>query len=49
MSALEIMEKVMENPKPTSSITEINLEIIRIKRGKEKVKIRNSHGFRKTI
>ena len=47
MSALEIMEKVMENPKPTSSITEINLEIIRIKRGKEKVKIREFTRFQK--
>ena len=47
MSALEIMGKVMENPKPTSSITEINLEIIRIKRGKEKVKIREFTRFQK--
>jgi outer membrane lipoprotein-sorting protein len=47
LSALEIMEKVMTNPKPSSSITEINLEIIRYKRGKEKVKIREFTRFQK--
>ena len=47
LSALEIMERVMTNPKPSSSITEINLEIIRYKRGKEKVKIREFTRFQK--
>ncbi|MBT3179475.1 MAG: outer membrane lipoprotein-sorting protein [Candidatus Marinimicrobia bacterium] len=47
ISALEIMERVKKVQKPTSSITEISLEIIRIKRGKEKVKIREFTRFQK--
>lgn len=46
-SAREIMEMVYNTPKPKSSITEIKLEIMRVKRGKEKVKTREFTRFQK--
>ena len=39
-TAIDVMKKVLNAPKPTSSISEINLEIIRKKMGKTKIKTR---------
>ena len=47
LSALEIMEKVLNTQKPNSSISDIKLEIVRVKRGKEKIKIREFTSFKK--
>ena len=47
LSALEIMEKVLNTQKPNTSISDIKLEIIRVKRGKEKIKIREFTSFKK--
>ena len=47
LSAIEIMENVYDSPKPNSSIMEIRLEIIRIKRQKEKVKLREFTRYEK--
>ena len=46
-TAEEIMKMVYDAPKPNSSITEIKLEIIRIKHGKEKIKVREFTRFNK--
>ena len=37
-TAIDVMKKVLQAPKPTSSISEINLEIVRKKMGKTKTK-----------
>ena len=47
LSALEIMEKVLNTQKPNSSISDIKLEIVRVKRGKEKIKVREFTSFKK--
>jgi outer membrane lipoprotein-sorting protein len=47
LSALEIMGRVLGSPKPKSSITDIKLEIVRVKRGKEKVKVREFTRYQK--
>ena len=47
LTAIEIMEKVFSTPKPNTSLSDIKLEIIRIKRGKEKVKVREFTRFQK--
>lgn len=47
LSAIEIMKNVYETPKPNSSIMEVRLEIIRMKREKEKVKIREFTRYEK--
>ena len=39
-TAIDVMKKVLHAPKPTSSISEINLEIVRKKMGKTKSKTR---------
>ena len=39
-TAIDVMKKVLQAPKPTSSISEINLEIVRRKMGKTKRKTR---------
>ena len=47
LSALEIMEKVLNTLKPNTSVSDIKLEIVRVKRGKEKIKIREFTSFKK--
>ena len=47
LSALEIMEKVLNTVKPNTSVSDIKLEIIRVKRGKEKIKVREFTSFKK--
>ncbi|MDC1038549.1 outer membrane lipoprotein-sorting protein [Candidatus Marinimicrobia bacterium] len=47
LSVLQIIEKVLSVPKPNTSISDIKLEIIRMKRGKEKVKVREFTRFQK--
>ena len=47
LSALEIMEKVLNTLKPNTSVSDIKLEIVRVKRGKEKIKIREFISFKK--
>ena len=47
LSALEIMEKVVNTLKPNTSVSDIKLEIVRVKRGKEKIKIREFTSFKK--
>ena len=47
MTAFDIMEKVLNVTKPNTSISDIKLEIIRIKRGKEKIKVREFTRFQK--
>jgi len=41
------MELVLQHPKPTSSISDVTLEIIRTKRGKTKTKVREFTRFKK--
>jgi len=47
LSALEIMEKVLNTQKPNTSISDIKLEIVRVKRGREKIKVREFTSFKK--
>ena len=47
LSALEIMEKVLNTLKPNTSVSDIKLEIVRVKRGKEKIKVREFTSFKK--
>ncbi len=47
LSAIEIMDKVLNTIKPNTSISDIKLEIIRVKQGKEKLKIREFTSFKK--
>ena len=47
LSAREILKNVYQLPKPNTSIMEIKLEITRIKRKKEKVKVREFTRFEK--
>jgi len=47
LSALEIMEKVLNILKPNTSVSDIKLEIVRVKRGKEKIKVREFTSFKK--
>ena len=47
LTAKEIMLRVQNTPKPETSVTEVRLEIVRYKRGKEKVKVREFTRFRK--
>ncbi len=47
LTASEIMKNVYQLPKPNTSIMEIKLEITRIKRKKEKVKVREFTRFEK--
>jgi len=47
LSALEIMEKVVNTLKPNTSVSDIKLEIVRVKRGKEKIKVREFTSFKK--
>ena len=37
-TAIDVMKKVLHAPKPTSSISEINLKIVRKKNGEDKKK-----------
>jgi len=47
LSALEIMEKVLNTQKPNTSISDIKLEIVRVNRGREKIKEREFTSFKK--
>ena len=47
MSALEIMEKVLNTQKPNTSISDIKLEIVRVNRGRERIKEREFTSFKK--
>ena len=47
LSALEIMEKVLNTLKPNTSVSDVKLEIVRVKRGKEKIKVREFTSFKK--
>jgi hypothetical protein len=46
-TAEQIIKKIRLNPKPNTSITEVKLEIIRYKRNKKKVKVREFTRFQK--
>ena len=47
LSALEIMEKVLNTQKPNTSISDIKLEIVRVNRGRERIKEREFTSFKK--